>query len=68
MTTLDLLAEQFDKLDDNEQCAFLKLLRNKRQLRRKAKYDKIVKDVENGDCISGLDNILNEVSEGLKRA
>ena len=68
MTTLDLLFEQFEKLDDTEQNIFLKMLREHHQLKRKAKYDKIVKNVEKGNCISGLANIMKEVRGGLKSA
>ncbi len=68
MTTLDVLINQFDNLDDQEQCAFIKMLRNKRQLNRKAKYDKIVNDVKNGNCISGIDNIFKELDEEINSA
>lgn len=65
MTTLDMLFEQFDKLDDDTQCTFMKMLHNKRQLKRKEKYDKIASDIDNGDCITGIDNIFAELDKEI---
>ncbi len=63
MTTIEILANQFDELNDDDQCAFIKMLRNKRQLKRKAGYDKIAADIDKGDCVTGLDNIFKEVDK-----
>jgi mRNA-degrading endonuclease YafQ of YafQ-DinJ toxin-antitoxin module len=65
-TPFDRAVAQFDKLDKNDRDVFISIIRENCQLKAKAKYDKIISDVRNGDCITGIDNIFKEVEKTIK--